>query len=66
MKLNGAALPYKSIFIVSPFGDVIRYQNPFDNDPYTQMTPTRDLCQWWDLETQIRIEELATFRKRGR
>lgn len=64
---SGAALnSYKSIQLGSGRRKHIRYQNPFNTDPYTQMTPTKDLCRFWAEESRIRQAELEKYnRNRG-
>lgn len=41
----------------------IKFQNPFDENPYRSGVSRKELCRFWALENQIRSEELDRFRK---
>lgn len=61
---SGSALnSYRSIQIGADWRGAIRYQNPFEKDPYTQASSRKDLCQFWALENKIRLAELEKYRK---
>jgi len=40
-------------------GTRIHYVNPYETNPYEELTPISNLCEAWKTETKIRDTELA-------